>query len=80
MSELNLAKGTSIDFPQGKDKLLVFHVTIKPDEGYYRHGARLAAWRLWSMPDAWPGAGRGSSTSASTCPPPTRMTRPRSSA
>ena len=36
MSELNLAKGTSIDFPQGKDKLLVFNITIKPDEGFYR--------------------------------------------
>ena len=36
MSELNLAKGTTIDFPQGKDKLLIFQITIKPDEGYYR--------------------------------------------
>ena len=36
ISELNLAKGTSINFPQGKDKLLIFDITIQPDEGYYR--------------------------------------------
>ena len=41
MSELNLAKGTSIDFPQGKDKLLVFNVTIKPDEGMYKQVANV---------------------------------------
>ena len=36
ISELNLAKGTSINFPQGKDKLLIFDITIQPDEGHYR--------------------------------------------
>lgn len=28
----------SIDFPDGKDKLLNFVVTIAPDEGYYKGG------------------------------------------
>lgn len=36
ISELNLSKGMSIKFPQGKDKLLVFEITMKPDEGIYR--------------------------------------------
>lgn len=36
ISELNLAKTTSIAFPEGKDKLLTFEVTIKPDEGHYK--------------------------------------------
>lgn len=38
ISELNLAKTTSIFFPDGKDKLLNFEVTIKPEEGFYRGG------------------------------------------
>lgn len=36
LSELNLAKTTSIAFPEGKEKLLTFEVTIKPDEGHYK--------------------------------------------
>lgn len=28
----------SIEFPDGKDKLMNFRVTIKPDEGYYKGG------------------------------------------
>lgn len=36
ISELNLSKGMSIKFPEGKDKLLVFEITMKPDEGIYR--------------------------------------------
>ena len=35
ISELNLAKTTSISFPNGKDDLLNFEITIRPDEGYY---------------------------------------------
>ena len=38
ISELNLSKGMSIRFPEGKDKLLVFEITMKPDEGIYRWG------------------------------------------
>ena len=37
MSELNLAKGTTIHFPNGQDKLLVFEITIRPDEGLYKY-------------------------------------------
>jgi ubiquitin-conjugating enzyme E2 M len=33
---LNLAKTTSISFPNGKDNLLNFEITIRPDEGYYQ--------------------------------------------
>mmetsp|Transcript_38748 Transcript_38748/g.74255 ORF Transcript_38748/g.74255 Transcript_38748/m.74255 type:complete len:182 (+) Transcript_38748:96-641(+) len=40
LSELNLSKSTTIEFPNGKDKLLHFLVTLKPDEGYHR-GARI---------------------------------------
>jgi len=36
ISELNLAKTTSISFPNGKDNLLNFEITIRPDEGYYQ--------------------------------------------
>jgi ubiquitin-conjugating enzyme E2 M len=36
ISELNLAKTTSIFFPNGKDNLLNFEITIRPDEGYYQ--------------------------------------------
>jgi ubiquitin-conjugating enzyme E2 M len=34
INELNLAKTTSIFFPNGKDNLLTFDITIQPDEGY----------------------------------------------
>jgi ubiquitin-conjugating enzyme E2 M len=39
ISELNLAKGSTIVFPEGKDKLLKFEITLRPDEGIYRGGA-----------------------------------------
>ncbi|KAH7845364.1 hypothetical protein Vadar_001191 [Vaccinium darrowii] len=38
MRELNLPKSCSISFPNGKDDLMNFQVTIRPDEGYYRGG------------------------------------------
>ena len=41
ISELNLSKGMSIRFPEGKDKLLVFEITMKPDDGVYRWSASL---------------------------------------
>jgi len=37
ISELNLASTTSIHFPNGKEKLLNFEVTINPDEGYHKY-------------------------------------------
>eukprot|EP00249_Psilotum_nudum_P005030 c18521_g1_i1 orf=733-1284(-) len=39
ISELNLAKTTFISFPNGKDDLLNFEITIHPDEGYYQGGS-----------------------------------------
>lgn len=38
ISELTLAPTIAIDFPDGRDKLLNFVVTIKPDEGFYKGG------------------------------------------
>ncbi|KAK2994787.1 hypothetical protein RJ640_021019 [Escallonia rubra] len=38
ISELNLPKTCSISFPNGKDDLMNFEVTIRPDEGYYNGG------------------------------------------
>lgn len=35
IAELNLPKTTKITFPNGKDDLMNFESTIKPDEGYY---------------------------------------------
>eukprot|EP00245_Coleochaete_scutata_P000282 TRINITY_DN10354_c0_g1_i1.p1 TRINITY_DN10354_c0_g1~~TRINITY_DN10354_c0_g1_i1.p1 ORF type:complete len:185 (-),score=42.03 TRINITY_DN10354_c0_g1_i1:1115-1669(-) len=39
ITELNLAKTTSIAFPHGRDNLLNFEINIKPDEGYYQGGS-----------------------------------------
>ena len=36
ISELNLGRTTSVHFPDGKEKLLNFEVTIKPEEGMYK--------------------------------------------
>uniref|UniRef100_A0A0D9X7B3 UBC core domain-containing protein n=1 Tax=Leersia perrieri TaxID=77586 RepID=A0A0D9X7B3_9ORYZ len=38
IAELNLPKSTRISFPNGKDDLMNFEVTIRPDEGYYVGG------------------------------------------
>ncbi|XP_059647710.1 NEDD8-conjugating enzyme Ubc12-like [Cornus florida] len=38
ISELNLPTCCSIDFVDGKDNLMNFEVTVKPDEGYYTGG------------------------------------------
>ncbi|KAG7579631.1 Ubiquitin-conjugating enzyme E2 [Arabidopsis thaliana x Arabidopsis arenosa] len=38
ISELNLPKSCKISFPNGKNDLMNFEVTIKPDEGYYMNG------------------------------------------
>lgn len=35
ISELNLQKTCTISFPNGKDDLMNFEVTVCPDEGYY---------------------------------------------
>ncbi|GFY89950.1 ubiquitin-conjugating enzyme family protein [Actinidia rufa] len=35
IGDLNLHKTCSIAFPNGKDDLMNFEVTIRPDDGYY---------------------------------------------
>jgi len=39
MSELNLGNNMSIEFPDGKDKIMRFEITINPDEGMYKGGS-----------------------------------------
>lgn len=46
MSELNLTKGTSINFPEGKDKLMHFEIRIKPEDGTYKYVTICSAVRL----------------------------------
>lgn len=36
MSELNLPSNITISFPEGREKLMHFQITIRPDEGIYR--------------------------------------------
>eukprot|EP01018_Ginkgo_biloba_P033857 Gb_16783 [translate_table: standard] len=38
MSELSLLMSTSITFPNGKDELTTFEISIQPNEGYYTGG------------------------------------------
>ncbi|XP_048592199.1 NEDD8-conjugating enzyme Ubc12-like isoform X2 [Brassica napus] len=38
ISELNLPTSCTISFPNGKDDLMNFEVSIKPDDGYYHNG------------------------------------------
>ncbi|GIL46593.1 hypothetical protein Vafri_3561 [Volvox africanus] len=38
MAELNLPPNITINFPDGKDKLMHFFISIRPDEGIYRGG------------------------------------------
>lgn len=45
ISELDLPKGATIHFPGGKDKIMSFEITLKPDEGIYR----------WAWPQGWLG-------------------------
>ncbi|KAA0036519.1 NEDD8-conjugating enzyme Ubc12-like [Cucumis melo var. makuwa] len=46
ISELNLPKTCSISFPNGKDDLMNFEVTIHPDEGYYLGGTFLFSFQV----------------------------------
>ncbi|KDD72943.1 hypothetical protein H632_c2706p1 [Helicosporidium sp. ATCC 50920] len=39
ISELDLPKNSTIDFPDGKDKIMSFEIVLRPDEGLYRGGA-----------------------------------------
>ncbi|KAK4390666.1 NEDD8-conjugating enzyme Ubc12 [Sesamum angolense] len=46
ISELNLPKTCSISFPNGKDDLMNFEVTIRPDEGYYLGGTFVFSFQI----------------------------------
>ncbi|KAI3464996.1 hypothetical protein Pfo_021659 [Paulownia fortunei] len=46
ISELNLPKTCSISFPNGKDELMNFEVTIRPDEGYYLGGTFVFSFQI----------------------------------
>ncbi|KAL2521018.1 NEDD8-conjugating enzyme Ubc12 [Forsythia ovata] len=49
ISELNLPKTCTISFPNGKDDLMNFEVTIRPDEGYYLGGAFVFSFQISTM-------------------------------
>ncbi|KAE8655113.1 NEDD8-conjugating enzyme Ubc12 [Hibiscus syriacus] len=46
ISELNLAKSCAITFSNGKDNLMSFGVSIRPDEGYYFGGTFLFSFQV----------------------------------
>ncbi|WJZ83735.1 hypothetical protein VitviT2T_003391 [Vitis vinifera] len=46
ISELNLPKTCCISFPNGKDDLMSFEVTIRPDEGYYLGGTFVFSFQV----------------------------------
>ncbi|XP_059653848.1 probable NEDD8-conjugating enzyme Ubc12-like isoform X2 [Cornus florida] len=46
ISELNLPKTCSVSFPNGKDDLMNFEVTIRPDEGYYLGGTFVFSFQV----------------------------------
>ncbi|XP_078153766.1 NEDD8-conjugating enzyme Ubc12-like [Carex rostrata] len=46
ISELNLPNTTKITFPNGKDDLMSFEISIKPDEGYYLGGTFIFTFQI----------------------------------
>ncbi|KAG1366252.1 NEDD8-conjugating enzyme Ubc12 [Cocos nucifera] len=46
ISELNLPKTTAISFPNGKDDLMNFEISIRPDEGYYQGGTFIFTFQV----------------------------------
>lgn len=46
ISELNLPKGATVNFIDGKDKLMHFQITLRPEEGLWRGGAFLFDFRI----------------------------------
>ncbi|XP_057527609.1 NEDD8-conjugating enzyme Ubc12-like [Amaranthus tricolor] len=49
ITELNLSKSCNISFPNGKDDLMNFEVTIRPDEGYYLGGTFVFTFQVPSV-------------------------------
>ncbi|XP_022739787.1 NEDD8-conjugating enzyme Ubc12 isoform X1 [Durio zibethinus] len=47
ISELNLPKSCTITFPNGKDDLMNFEVSIRPDEGYYLNQTSIRLTGCW---------------------------------
>lgn len=63
LTELTLPRNISIAFPEGKEKPMHFEITIRPDEGMYKCGARRRAARplgapLWQRGGSHPGCVR----------------------
>ncbi|GMP38050.1 hypothetical protein CsSME_00009461 [Camellia sinensis var. sinensis] len=46
IGELNLPKSCTMAFPSGKDDLMNFEVTIRPDEGYYLGGTFIFTFQV----------------------------------
>ncbi|KAJ6304948.1 hypothetical protein OIU78_020487 [Salix suchowensis] len=46
ISELNLPSSCTMTFPNGKDNLMNFEVSIRPDEGYYLGGTFLFSFQV----------------------------------
>ncbi|CAL5378609.1 hypothetical protein ACSBR2_019383 [Camellia fascicularis] len=46
IGELNLPKSCTMAFPNGKDDLMNFEVTIRPDEGYYLGGTFIFTFQV----------------------------------
>ncbi|CAA3020702.1 NEDD8-conjugating enzyme Ubc12-like [Olea europaea subsp. europaea] len=46
ISELNLPKACSISFPNGKDDLMNFEVTLQLDDGYYLGGTFIFSFQI----------------------------------
>ncbi|ESQ50583.1 hypothetical protein EUTSA_v10022872mg [Eutrema salsugineum] len=49
ITELNLPESCTISFPNGKNDLMNFEVTIKPDEGYYKNGKFVFTFQVSSV-------------------------------
>ncbi|KAI9165394.1 hypothetical protein LWI28_013274 [Acer negundo] len=49
IAELNLPQTCTIEFPNGKDDLMNFEVSVKPDEGYYKDGKFLFTFQVPPM-------------------------------
>lgn len=81
LSELDLPKNVSIRFPEGKDKIMNFEITLKADEGTYkwvglcawvwarqrRAGGQQSSPRLNPSGPGWARDGRAAAVCASVC-------------
>ncbi|KAL5819430.1 hypothetical protein ACOSQ4_023272 [Xanthoceras sorbifolium] len=49
IAELNLPQTCTIKFPSGKDDLMHFEVSVKPDDGYYEDGRFMFTFQVPSI-------------------------------